>query len=119
MTRPILGALIGAALLALPTAIPAHSLLLESAPAAGSTVRTPPRVTLRFNNRIEKRLSRVALVDAQRVRHDLAVVVAEGATDTLNVLAPPLAPGPYHVEWQVLSTDGHVVTGRFRFEVAP
>ena len=79
----------------------------------------PPRVTLRFNNRIEKRLSRVTLVDAGSVRHDLAVVATEGATDTLTVLAPPLAPGAYRVEWQVLSADGHVVSGRYGFRVVP
>ena len=117
MTLRLLGALMGAALL--PVVAPAHSLLLESAPAAGSTVHAPPRMTLRFNNRIEKRLSRVALVDAQRVRHELSVVAAEGATDTLSLLTPPLAPGAYDVEWQVLSADGHVVSGRYKFKVAP
>ena len=115
----LLGALAGAVLLASPTAVLGHSLLIECAPAAGSAVRAPARLTLRFNNRIEKPLSRVALVDAQQVRHELSVVGAEGASDTLSVLAPPLAPGPYRVEWQVLSADGHVVRGRFTFGVVP
>ena len=117
MTIRRLGAVIVVALV--PAVVGAHSLLLESAPKAGSTVRAPSRVTLRFNNRIEKRLSRVALVDGQRVRHELAVVLAEGAPDTLSLLAPPLAAGGYRVEWQVLSADGHVVSGRYTFQVAP
>jgi methionine-rich copper-binding protein CopC len=32
---------------------------------------------------------------------------------------PPLGPGAWTVVWQVLSTDGHVVTGRFEFRVGP
>jgi methionine-rich copper-binding protein CopC len=32
---------------------------------------------------------------------------------------PPLAPGRWRVQWQVLSTDGHVVSGRYEFQLAP
>jgi methionine-rich copper-binding protein CopC len=32
---------------------------------------------------------------------------------------PSLPAGTWRVEWQVLSTDGHVVAGRFEFKVAP
>jgi methionine-rich copper-binding protein CopC len=110
----IAGAILGTA-----TSVSAHSLLLEARPAANTAVAAPPRVTLRFNNRVEKRLSRVTIVDAGHVRHDLALVAAEGASDTLTMLAPPLAPGPYRVEWQVLSADGHVVSGRYGFRVVP
>lgn len=117
--RGLVAGIAGAAILASPAVAAAHSLLLEARPAANSAVAAPPRVTLRFNNRIEKRLSRVTIVDASRVRHDLAVVAAEGATDTLTLLAPPLAPGSYHIEWQVLSADGHVVNGRYAFRVVP
>ena len=117
--RRRLAGIAGALLLVLPSAAAAHSLLLESHPAAGSTVRAPSRVTLRFNNRIEKRLSRVVIVDVRHVRHELSVVVVEGGLDTLTVLAPPLVPGKYDLEWQVLSADGHVVNGRYGFQVAP
>jgi methionine-rich copper-binding protein CopC len=95
----------------------AHSLLLESAPAANSTVEaSPAELKLRFNNRIEKRLSRIRLVDAQGVTRDLPVA-EDGAADWLTARVPSIAPGRYRVEWQVLSTDGHVVTGRFTFTV--
>jgi methionine-rich copper-binding protein CopC len=98
----------------------AHSLLLESAPAAGATVGAPPRqLTLRFNNRIEKALSRVRLLDARGVAQPLAVAVDSGPPDRLTAAVPPLEPGPWRVEWQVLSADGHVVSGRFEFRLAP
>lgn len=110
----------GAVLLAAATAAPAHSLLLESSPAAGTELARPPeRVALRFNNRIEKRLSRLRLVDARGEGRTLAVAEDEGAPDSLTAPLPPLPPGTYRVEWRVLSTDGHVVNGRFGFRVTP
>src|SRR5205085_2259886 len=96
--------------------VAAHSLLLESTPAANATVGAPPALRLRFNNRIEKRLSRVRLVDERGAATDLTLA-EDGAADWLSAPAPSLAPGRYRVEWQVLSTDGHVVTGRFSFTV--
>jgi copper resistance protein C len=110
------------ALLALAAAAPAaaHSLLLESVPAANTTITTAPtRLALRFNNRIEKALSRVRLLDAHGVAQPLAVAVDGEPADRLTAAVPPLAPGPWRVEWQVLSTDGHVVSGRFEFRLAP
>ena len=98
----------------------AHSLLLESAPAAGATVSASPRtLMLRFNNRIEKSLSRVRLVDSRGARQALTLSADSGSADRLLATVPPLTPGPWRVEWQVLSTDGHVVSGRFEFTVAP
>ena len=108
--------------LALAAAGPAtaHSLLLESVPAAGATLTAPPtQLTLRFNNRIEKALSRVRLLDARGAAHPLAVAVDGGPPDRLTAAVPPLEPGPWRVEWQVLSADGHVVSGRFQFRLAP
>jgi methionine-rich copper-binding protein CopC len=113
--------LLGAAL-ALAAAGPAaaHSLLLESAPAANATLTAaPPRLALRFNNRIEKTLSRVRLLDARGAALPLVVAVDEGPADRLVAAMPPLTPGAWRVEWQVLSTDGHVVSGRFEFRLAP
>jgi methionine-rich copper-binding protein CopC len=107
-------------LLLLPFAVPAgaHSLLLASSPAAGASVSAAPdRITLRFNNRIEKRLSRIRLVDAQGAARTLAVETTDEPAQELHAAAPALSPGEYRVEWQVLSTDGHVVNGAFAFRV--
>ena len=107
-------------LLAVATPSAAHSLLLESVPPAGATLTTPPpELMLRFNNRIEKSLSRVRLLDERGGAQPLVVGVADAAADRLTAVAPPLSPGRWRVEWQVLSTDGHVVTGRFEFRLAP
>jgi len=110
---------VAALLLLLSAGVPAaaHSLLLESSPAANTVLTVPPpRVTLRFNNRIEKRLSRLRLIDGQGEGRDLAVQ-ADGPPDRVEAPVPALAPGPWRLEWHVLSTDGHVVSGALPFRI--
>jgi copper resistance protein C len=112
-----------AATLSVVAAVPvtAHSLLLSSDPASDVVLRhSPAYVTLRFNNRIEKRLSRVQLVDERGAVAVAPTAAAERqAAETLVAAVPPLAPGAWRVEWQVFSADGHVVSGSYRFRLAP
>lgn len=120
MTRLVEVFLVSALGLGWAAAAASHSLLLESTPAAGSTVAAaPPTLSLRFNNRVEKRLSRLRLLNERGEPLPLAMPASDGPADRLSAPLPPLAPGAYRVEWQVLSTDGHVVSGRFSFRVAP
>lgn len=118
MIRRVTLAALTAALIITSPAV-AHSLLLESSPAAEATLTTPPaQLRLRFNNRIERRLSRVTVLDERGTAHTLAIGVADGDADRLTATMPALAPGAYRVEWHVLSTDGHVVSGSFGFRLA-
>lgn len=110
---------VGVLILALASPGAAHSLLLESSPPAGSTVVAPARLMVRFNNRVEKALSRLRLVDERGKARPLAVPAGDAPADRLTAALPPLPPGAYRVEWQVLSTDGHIVRGSFSFRVAP
>ncbi len=110
--------LLALALLALsPASVPAHSLLLASTPPADGLVSEPSAVTLRFNNRIEKKLCEIRLVSAHGETRVLALR-GVGAVDTLEAPLPKLAAGRYRIEWRVLSTDGHVVSGAFAFNVS-
>ena len=111
----VLAALIA---LALPPTAHAHSLLLSSSPKADAVVDGAPAVTLRFNNRIEKKLSHIRLVPPRGQAQALAVRT-DGDVDALEAPLPPLATGRYRVDWRVLSTDGHVVSGTFAFSVSP
>jgi methionine-rich copper-binding protein CopC len=116
---PALALLAGALLLALPGPAAAHSLLLESSPAAGAVTKGSPAViTLVFNNRVEKRLCRLRLIDSQGRARPLAIS-ADGPADRLEARAPALSPGPWQVAWVVMSADGHVVSGTFAFRVGP
>jgi copper resistance protein C len=105
-------------LLALAHPAHAHSLLLSSAPGADAVVREAPAVTLRFNNRIEKKLCQIRLV-SPRGEPQALPVRTDGDVDALEAPLPSLAAGRYRVEWRVLSTDGHVVSGAFAFSVSP
>lgn len=108
---------VAALLLAAVRPAGAHSLLLESSPAANAVLTEPPgEVALRFNNRIEKRLSRLRLIDARGQARSLAVR-PDGPPDRLEAPLPLLGSGPWRLEWSVLSTDGHVVSGAVPFRV--
>jgi methionine-rich copper-binding protein CopC len=110
---------VGLTMLVLGGAAAAHSLLLESIPAAGATLPAAPReLMLRFNNRIEKPLSRVRLLDGHGAIQPVPLRTEATPADRLTGPLPPLAPGRWRVEWQVLSTDGHVVSGRYDFQIA-
>jgi methionine-rich copper-binding protein CopC len=111
--------LAGALLLAAAGPAWPHSLLLDSTPAANAVLAAPPpRVALVFNGRIEKRLSGIRIVPKAGEAKPLAAD-AGGAPDRLEAPLPPLEPGEYRLEWHVLSTDGHLVTGGFPFRIAP
>ena len=110
-------------LVALASVVPAsaHSLLLGATPAPDAVLTASPlHVRLRFNNRIEKSLSRVRLVD-ERGAVAAALIDSRDTAPADSVVArvPPLAPGAWRVEWQVFSTDGHVVSGTYGFRLAP
>src|SRR3989442_6755020 len=85
--------------LGVPTPAPAHSLLLESTPAADSTVAVaPPTLSLRFNNRVEKLLSRLRLSTAHGELVRLATPPSDRTPDPLSVPLPALAPRAHLVE---------------------
>ena len=112
--------LAGAFALAVAGSAAAHSLLLESSPGAGTVLAGSPReLSLRFNNRIEKKLSTVRLRDEHGAVRSATVRLADGPADWLTATIDTLPPGAWKVEWRVLSTDGHVVSGSFSFRVAP
>jgi len=119
--KPVAGLVVaGLVGLALASVATAHSLLLESTPAAGVVLAAAPReVMLRFNNRIEKTLSRVRVLDEGGTARPVTLTTGAAPADRLTGTLPPLGAGRWRVEWQVLSTDGHVVSGRFDFRIAP
>ena len=109
-----------AALLALaPGPAGAHAIILESEPAAGAKLADPPpRIYLRFNSKIEKRLSRVTLA-AEDGRPVPLVVKTDGSEkpDRIVLLLGLLRPGAYAVRYKVLAADGHITEGALRFIV--
>ena len=109
--------------IAMPSPTAAHAIVLQSEPAAGAVLTTAPgRVVLRFNSKIEKRLSRVTLTASGGAPVPLAVASAAGGNesepDRLVLPLQQLPPGSYVVRYKVLSADGHITEGALRFTVS-
>ena len=107
----------GAAMLLIALSATAHAILLESSPAANSSVVGPNLpIKLRFNVRIDATRSRLTLV-----RPDASVqtiVISKGTTaDILASQAQGLTPGEYRIRWQALASDGHITRGEIPFQV--
>lgn len=91
----------------------------RSEPKVGATVTVAPaQVRIWFDGALEPAFSRIIVHDMagkQIDRKDSRVNPAD--TRLLEVSLPALAPGHYHVEWRVVSRDGHRTTGDFSFVV--
>jgi methionine-rich copper-binding protein CopC len=100
----------------------AHAIVLESVPARDAVLEhAPGRLVLRFNSKIEKRLSRITIAAGRGVPAPLAITSdgpdSAGQPDRLVAPLPPLGPGAYAVRYKVLSADGHITEGILRFTV--
>jgi len=108
-------------LLACPMPARGHAIVLESSPTHDATLARPPeRIVLRFNSKIEKRLTRVTLTagDGATVPVPIAIQGPEvAAQDRLVIPLRPLGPGTYVLRYRVLATDGHITEGALRFTV--
>ncbi|CAN5666880.1 hypothetical protein BH18CHL1_BH18CHL1_00830 [soil metagenome] len=98
-----------------------HAQLVESEPAAGTTVAGPPEtVSATFDEALDAGRSRLQLLDAS------GVVVAEGGVDaedgtsmTLALVPLALDEGTYEVRWLARTPDdGAIERGRYTFAVA-
>jgi methionine-rich copper-binding protein CopC len=112
------GLLILVALIMLARPAAAHAILLESTPAAKSTVAGPDiSFRLRFNVRIDASRSRLTLVATDGSQPALKSV-KQPSPDTLTAEVSGLKPGEYHLRWQVLASDGHITRGNIPFTVS-
>ena len=95
----------------------AHAILVQSSPAAHSTVtgQSVP-LSFRFNSRVDALRSRLVLVTGSSPGQTLKINETS-PTDRLTATARDLKPGSYRVRWQVLAVDGHVTRGELEFEV--
>lgn len=122
MAAALIVGLLAGAVPVRPHRAAAHAIVLESVPARDAVVdRAPERVVLRFNSKLEKRLSRVTLAagSGSPVPLPVATEAPDGdrQPDRLVVPLRPLAPGAYTLRYKVLSADGHITEGVLRFTV--
>ncbi len=104
------------------TSASAHAVLVSSTPKDGATVKAAPKqAVLHFNAKIDKKVTKVTLLDAKG--HKIALTTPKngytaGKPADLIVPLPTLKPGTYRLEYEVMATDGHVTPGLIRFTIA-
>jgi uncharacterized repeat protein (TIGR04052 family) len=96
---------------------PAHSDLLSTVPAAGSTIyESPKEIRLTFEGKLQKAGNKIVITNAKGEGTTLKDVMVD--TNDTSVAAPvpaPLMDGWQRVDWTVLSEDGHAMKGNFTF----
>ena len=97
----------------------AHAILVRSLPEKEATVTDiPEEVLLTFNEGVGSDYLALAVVDenGKRVdRHDARLDFTDRSH--LRASLTPLAAGRYTVRYRVLSADGHVVSGKYFFQI--
>ena len=119
MTRRFLAALVlvvPVTLLLLAGPAAAHASLESTTPAAGQTLRTPPKqVTVSFDEAVVTTAGSIRLFDGDGNRVDTGRVERTG--HDVHVTVPKLDDGTYIVTWRVTSADAHPIHGAFTFDV--
>lgn len=104
----------------------AHPRLLQTSPAANTTVGAPVRIELKFSEPLVGPLTGadVLMVGTPGAQHQAPAKMPGFAArlgadhKTFMLTAPrPLAAGTYRVAWHAVSVDTHRVQGSFAFAV--
>ena len=93
----------------------AHTKLMSSVPAEGSTVASPPaEFVLTFSD-----AARFTALSVQRDGGPDQKITSlpTAAATALKAAAPKLEPGHYTLKWRVAGGDGHVMNGKVTFTV--
>lgn len=97
----------------------AHGALERATPKAGSVVKAaPPRISLRFSEKLEPKFSTIQVTNSAGERMDDAPTATKDGS-TLEVTLKPLPPGTYKVTWRAVSVDTHASSDSYTFEVRP
>lgn len=94
----------------------AHGELSSSAPGHESVVVSPEQLVLNFSD--EVRLLRLALVHGASHNIDFGFSPSTEAQRTFTHDLPDLMLGTHTVNWTIIGTDGHTVSGSFNFVVS-
>lgn len=112
-----LTAALAIALLA-PAPASAHAVLIDSSPTDGETLtEVPTEVSVTFNETLIDIGGEVAVVDASQTDWTADEFTFDGPTATAP-LTEGMPDGNYEFRWQVVSADGHPISGIIPFSIA-
>ncbi|MDD2767255.1 MAG: copper resistance protein CopC [Methylococcus sp.] len=99
----------------------AHAILVKAIPERDATITDiPEEIHLTFNEGVGTEFLALAVVDdsGKRVdKHDAKLDFTDHSN--LRASVSGLAAGRYMVRYRVLSADGHVVSGKYYFQIQP
>lgn len=124
MKRLLIAVLVTAGLMSAGAAY-GHPELVQTTPTANATVAAPAKIELRFSEPLAGEFSGADLLMLDMPGMKMDKPSKEGATASLSsdgmtlVITPSraLASGTYRVDYHVVSTDTHRVTGSYSFKV--
>jgi len=92
----------------------AHGYLVSSFPGMKTHLKTSPhKIRLRFSLRADARYSTIDLENDNGAV--LATMTQPKVSRDMDMSAPSLPPGRYHVRYRILSPDGDLVQGKIDF----
>ena len=121
MKRVLLGA-IAIILITSPMA-QAHSRVVSSNPAAGSTItKMPAAISLTANEELVKlngkEISKISLIAPDKSAVKLGAISANKLVISAPILDKNLKPGGYTINYRIISADGHPVSGTIKFKLS-
>lgn len=115
------------ATLAMPNMVMAHTKLVASTPAQGTTVAKPKLVKLTFSEALLPPTVATSIVmtampgmknHGEMVIRNFTTSWSNGNKTLTLALKQPLRAGDYDVRWQAAGADGHRMTGKVSFTVS-
>lgn len=99
--------------------VSAHAIMVRSSPEKESTTNTiPSRVDVWFDAGVGPKYTSLAVVNSKGERVDNGDGELEMMDKShLSATLKSITPGRYGVRYRVQSEDGHIVTGKFFFEI--
>lgn len=125
--RIIAGVMLALSTVAIPSLAEAHSRVISSTPAQGSTVARLRSITLNFSEALLPPTAAASIVMTAMpgaANHgEMAIrnftTAWSGGNRTLTLtLRQPLRSGSYEVRWQAAGADGHRMSGIVKFKVS-
>lgn len=92
----------------------AHTTLKSSSPAKDATVSSPSEIVLTYNDNVILPQVRVTGEDGRTHQAGNPTAVDSKVTQPIGATLPP---GRYTVAWRVVASDGHPISGTYRFRV--
>jgi len=116
ISRPAFALALAAAALLGATQAQAHAKLVSASPAENAAGPAPRAITLRFNEKLQPKLSGFEL-SAGGAATPVKIAVSKDRMSMVGTPAKPLAAGAYEVRWHAVTSDMHRMEGHYGFTV--